>query len=76
MFTIEEFRDSNGNTGTAADAEWNAILACVRKVYSPYNMIVTDQPPPGGQSHNQGIVAGRAIRRPKPAGTCRRCHFT
>jgi hypothetical protein len=60
-FTIEEFRDTNGNTGALADPEWNAIMACVRKVYSPYKIMVTDQVPPGGQSHNQGIVAGRAI---------------
>jgi len=59
-YTIEEFRDSNGNTGALADPEWNAIMDCVRKVYSPYKITVTDQLPPGGQSHNQGIVGGRA----------------
>jgi len=58
-YVIEEFKDSAGNTGAAADAEWNAIVQCVREVYSPYNIMVTDTLPPGGLSHNQGIVAGR-----------------
>jgi len=58
-FTIEEFRDGNGNVGAAADAEWNAIVQCVKEVYSPYAITVTDVLPPGGQSHNQGILAGR-----------------
>jgi len=58
-FTIEEFRDSAGNIGAAADPEWNAIVQCVREVYSPYNVMVVDQLPPGGLSHNQGIIAGR-----------------
>jgi hypothetical protein len=60
-YTIEEFKDSSGNVGAFADPEWNAIVQCVRKIYSPYKITVTDQVPPGGQSHNQGIVAGRSI---------------
>jgi len=58
-YTIEEFKDSRGNIGAAADDEWNQIVQCVREVYSPYNITVTDQVPPNGASHNQGIVAGR-----------------
>jgi hypothetical protein len=58
-YTIEEFRNAAGETGAAADAEWNAIVHCVREVYSPYNIEVNDTPPPFGLSHNQGIVAGR-----------------
>jgi hypothetical protein len=58
-YVISEFRDSAGQTGAAADPEWNEIVKCVREVYSPYNVMVTDTLPPGGLSHNQGIVAGR-----------------
>ncbi len=59
-YNIEEFKDSLGNVGAAADAEWNQLVHCVREVYSPYAVEVTDQVPPGGLAHNQGIVAGRA----------------
>src|SRR5689334_4342765 len=45
MYMIEEFQDGNGNTGTLADPEWNAIMECIRKIYSPYNIIVTDEVP-------------------------------
>ena len=58
-YVIEEFKSSSGQIGAAADAEWNAIVQCVREVYSPYNITVSDQPPPGGMSHTQGIVAGK-----------------
>jgi hypothetical protein len=57
-WTVSEFADSNGNTGSAADAEWNQIVACMQKVYSPYAVTVTDQLPPGGVSYNEAIVAG------------------
>jgi hypothetical protein len=59
MWVVEEFKNSAGQTGAAADAEWNAIVQCLREIYSPYNVTVLDTVPPGGQSHNQGIIAGR-----------------
>lgn len=60
-YMIEEFRNADGEIGEAADAEWAEILHCVRELYSPYAIEVTDEVPPGGLSHNQGIVAGRPI---------------
>jgi hypothetical protein len=60
-YIVEEFRNSAGETGAAADIEWNQIVQCVREVYSPYNIQVVDQVPAGGLSHNQGIVAGRPV---------------
>ncbi|HTL36915.1 MAG TPA: Ig-like domain-containing protein [Kofleriaceae bacterium] len=57
-YPIDEFKDTNGNIGAAADAEWKAILKCVQEVYSPYNITVSDVPPPGGLSHSMAIVAG------------------
>jgi hypothetical protein len=58
-FMIEEFKNSAGQIGAAADAEWAELMKCVRELYSPYAIEVTDVVPPGGLSHNQGIVAGK-----------------
>ncbi len=58
-YVIEEFENYMGQTGAAADAEWNLIVQCVREVYSPYNVMVTDVLPANAISHTQGIVAGR-----------------
>jgi MYXO-CTERM domain-containing protein len=58
---IEEFQNSNGEGGAAADAEWAQVMQCVRELYSPYAITVTDTVPAGGLSHNQGIVAGRPV---------------
>jgi len=55
---VGEFKDSSGNTGSAADAEWAQILACIQKVYSPYNVTVTDQIPPNGLAYTESIIAG------------------
>jgi hypothetical protein len=58
-YMIDEFQSADGETGAAADAEWNAIMQCIRELYSPYGVIVTETPPPGGQAFNVGIAAGR-----------------
>ena len=58
-YTIEEFEDWQGNTCALADAEWNMIVQCVKEVYSPFNIMVTDQKPAMVISHTQGIIAGR-----------------
>lgn len=57
-YTIAEFKNSTGQTGTAADEEWNAILACLKDVYSPYDVTVTDQLPAADTPYNEAIVAG------------------
>lgn len=54
---VTEFRNKDGMTGAAADAEWNELLACVREVYSPYNVLVTDEKPTTGTYH-MAVVAG------------------
>jgi hypothetical protein len=58
MFTIQEFENNDGMTGAAADAEWALLVQCVREVYSPYNVMVTDTLDANAISHTQGIVAG------------------
>ena len=54
---VTEFMSSDGMTGAAADNEWNALLACVREVYSPYDVEVTDVKPADGTYH-LAVVAG------------------
>ena len=58
-FLLGEFQNDAGLTGSAADAEWAQIVACVKDVYSPYNISVTDQQPPDGVVYNEAIVAGK-----------------
>jgi hypothetical protein len=55
--TITEFRSKDGMTGAAADPEWQQLMQCVREVYSPYDVVVTDQKPTDGTYH-LAIVAG------------------
>jgi hypothetical protein len=58
-YLISEFANDAGLTGAAADDEWKAIVSCVKEVYSPYNITVTDVQPPEGVIYNEAIVAGR-----------------
>src|SRR5690606_1274255 len=44
-YTIKEFENYLGQTGADADDEWNQLVQCVREVYSPYNVMVTDSLP-------------------------------
>jgi hypothetical protein len=55
---ISEFQDASRETGAAADDEWNQIVQCVREVYSPYSVTVTDVKPGAGASYHEAIVAG------------------
>jgi hypothetical protein len=57
-WTVSEFQNNAGMAGSAADAEWNQIMQCVREVYSPYAVTVTDVRPTGGVSFTEGILAG------------------
>ncbi len=40
------------------DVEWNAIVQCVKEVYSPYALKVTDVQPTAGEAYNEAIIAG------------------
>jgi hypothetical protein len=57
-YTVGEFQSSTAMTGAAADPEWNALVKCVKEVYSPYAVTVTDVAPAPGSSFTEGIVAG------------------
>ena len=54
---IAEFVNALQQKGAAADAEWQQIVQCVREVYSPYNVVVTDVPPQG--NYHEAIIAGQ-----------------
>jgi len=56
--TISEFENATHLSGTAADADWAAIVQCMREVYSPYNVTVTDVKPGAGVGYNMAIIAG------------------
>ncbi|MGN6109743.1 MAG: hypothetical protein ACTHU0_31840, partial [Kofleriaceae bacterium] len=53
-----EFTNFARESGAAADAEWNAIVDCVREAYSWYDVQVTDVKPPGGTSYHLNLVSG------------------
>jgi hypothetical protein len=44
-------------TGAAADPEWNAVVQCMKEVYSPYGVMVTDTKPVG-VSYTMNVIAG------------------
>jgi hypothetical protein len=56
--TLSEFVNSAGLAGAAADAEWAQVVQCMKEVYSPYNVLVTDQPPAAGLTFHKAIIAG------------------
>ncbi|HET7501219.1 MAG TPA: hypothetical protein VFK02_09465, partial [Kofleriaceae bacterium] len=55
---IGEFASVLGLTGAAADAEWAQLVQCMKEVYSPYNVHVTDVKPASGEGFHMAIVAG------------------
>ena len=54
---ITEYRNGAGQTGAAADPEWNALVLCMREVYSPFNVTVTDVKP-SGITYHLAVIAG------------------
>jgi hypothetical protein len=56
--TVHEFANAAGMTGSAADDDWGQLVTCMKEVYSPYNVVVTDVKPTGGQGYHEAIVAG------------------
>ena len=40
------------------DADWASFMLCMREVYSPYGVTVTDALPTAGEAYNEGIIAG------------------
>ncbi|MBA3457998.1 MAG: hypothetical protein H0T42_33255 [Deltaproteobacteria bacterium] len=40
------------------DTEWASIVTCMKEVYSPYNIQITDTQPVPGVAYNESIIAG------------------
>jgi MYXO-CTERM domain-containing protein len=40
------------------DQEWNDLVQCVKEVYSPFGVTVTDVQPDVSEDYNEGVVAG------------------
>jgi len=57
-FHVTEFQDSSKNVGDAATPEWNLLVQCMKEVYSPYNVTVTDVRPAVGLNFHEAIIAG------------------
>lgn len=57
IYTVSEFQNAAGQTGAAADAEWDLIVRCMKEVYSPFAVEITDQRPAAGTYH-VAVVAG------------------
>jgi len=57
-FRISEYRDVANRIGAAADAEWGQLVTCMKEVYSPYNLTVTDVKPAPGTGYDEAIIAG------------------
>lgn len=56
-YTVTEFRNATGLSGPSANAEWNELVQCMKEVYSPFDVEVTDVKPTG--SYHLAIVAGQ-----------------
>ncbi|MBS1119934.1 MAG: hypothetical protein H6Q90_2162 [Deltaproteobacteria bacterium] len=57
-YNVTEFENATQQTGTAADAEWGMFVDCMKEVYSPFMVSVTDQKPAPGVSYHLALVAG------------------
>jgi MYXO-CTERM domain-containing protein len=50
VFTLTEY--------AWGDAEWDRFMTCMREVYSPFGVTITDAKPADGVAYNENIVAG------------------
>ncbi|HEY5945955.1 MAG TPA: hypothetical protein VIV40_10715 [Kofleriaceae bacterium] len=55
---VSEYKNNAGEIGPAADAEWNAVVQCIKEIYSPFNVVVQDTPPTGTGNYTEAIIAG------------------
>jgi len=55
-YNFPEFKNFAGQSGAAADAEYNSLVDCIRKVYSYYNTTVVTTRPTSGTYHMMNIA--------------------
>jgi MYXO-CTERM domain-containing protein len=58
-YQVDEFQNNAKQLGAAADAEWAQLVQCVREIYSPFNVMVTDEKPVSA-NYSEAIVGGVA----------------
>jgi MYXO-CTERM domain-containing protein len=56
---LGEYKNFAGDTGTAADAEWAQLVQCVKEIYSPFNIVVTETKPTSG-NYTEALVGGQS----------------
>jgi hypothetical protein len=49
-----------GGDCRSANDEWEDVVQCMKEVYSPFNVTVSDTKPAQGQSYTMAIIAGEA----------------
>jgi len=57
QYDLTEFRNTAGEIGAPANAEWDLFVQCMKEVYSPFDVAVTDVEPVG--TYHLALVAGR-----------------
>ncbi len=55
--------------------EWNQIMSCVREIFSPFDVVITDQDP-GNVPHMESLMGGRAQQAGMPQGVLGVSPFT
>ncbi len=56
---VGEFESATDQIGAPADAEWGMFVQCMKEVYSPFMVNVTDVKPAAGVSYHLALVAGK-----------------
>jgi len=64
--TVSEYANAAGAIDIAANAEWAQVVQCMKEVYSPYNVTVTDVKPTSGVTYHEAIIAGRPMEIGQP----------
>jgi len=61
--------DANSTLSTFVhgDQVWNDLMTCMREIYSPFDVQITDQRPPAGTQYHMAIVAGTSQEAGKDA---------
>jgi hypothetical protein len=65
---VNEFQNAAHQPGAAADAEWALLVQCMKEVYSPFNVNITDVKPAAGVSYHLALIAGQPAEIGQPNG--------
>ena len=60
---------------SGSDANWQALVACVKQTYAPFNVTIVDTRPASGDYH-MAIVAGTSAQAGEPSGVLGVSPFT